>query len=247
MPSGRHRAALITAGTTGAGLAIALKIAQPGLTIFLDYMENDQAANEAASAVARKGAEAILVKEDVGTPEACSRIVARISERTDHLDYIVHSAAVPAPGALIDQEFAEIHHCIDVGAMALLWLVQPAVALLGEGSSVLYLSGIAAETVIPHHGAIGTAKAVGEGIVRYLAIECGALKINFNTLRFGPINSPLFRTAYGSTPSPTLTPSGRSLAWDDVTSTAAFLLSADAAMLCGQTIMVDGGLSIVVR
>jgi NAD(P)-dependent dehydrogenase (short-subunit alcohol dehydrogenase family) len=246
MSEQKSSAALITGGTTGSGLAIALKIAKPSQIMVLNYLENDEEAADAARQVESKGAKVILVKEDVGSSEACGRVVARIARETNRIDAIVHAAATPCPGDLFEQKPDDIHRALNVNAYAMLWLVRAANAMLGEGSSVLFLSGIVGKLAVAHHGAIGISKAVAECMIRYLAIECGSRKINFNTLGYGPMDTALARTAYGRR-IPMKTPYGRSLEWDDVTDVAEFLLSPKAALIRGQNVMVDGGMSVTVR
>jgi enoyl-[acyl-carrier protein] reductase III len=141
---------------------------------------------------------------------------------------------------------------INVGGMALLYLVQPAMKLLREGSSVLFLSGSSVDLVLPHHGALAAAKALGECMIRYMAIECAPRGINFNTLRTGPVDTELFRSVrapstVGEAALPPSTPNGRRLTVEDIAATAVFLVSPEASMIRGQHIMVDGALSTTVR
>ncbi|MFI4986001.1 MAG: SDR family oxidoreductase [Alphaproteobacteria bacterium] len=248
-------ASLIAGGTKGIGLAIALKLASPGTHLFLNYHADDAAANGAAVELRQKGATVHLLKEDIGTAAGARALIDRVAEATSRLDSIVHSAALPNPGQLACQDLGEVMAAINVGGLALLYLVQPAMKLLGSGSTVLFLSGSAVDLVLPNHGALAAAKAVGECMIRYLAIECAPQGINFNTLRLGPVDTGLFRSVRAAAPAgtpkevapPPSAPGGRRLTAEDVAEAAAFLLSPQAAMIRGQSIMVDGGLNTTVR
>jgi len=142
---------------------------------------------------------------------------------------------------------AEIREAIEIGGMALLYIVRAASPLLAEGSTVLFLSGRSTELVLPHHGALAAAKALGDCLVRYLALECASRGINFNTLGSGPVATDLFRAVRGGDGPAPSTPSGRPLEPADVAEVAHFLLSPAARMIRGQSLLVDGGLSTGIR
>jgi NAD(P)-dependent dehydrogenase (short-subunit alcohol dehydrogenase family) len=238
---------LITGGTKGLGFAIARCVARPGLALFLSYRSDDAAAVVAKRELSDLGATVHLIKRNVGTPEEGAKVIDEIARHVDVLSGIVHCAAVPNPGYLLDQEWGEIDEAVRVGGLALLYLVQPAMRMMGEDSSVIFLSGAAIDIALPKHGALALAKAAGEMAVRHLAIECGARGIRFNTLRSGPVDTQLFRDSRGDGSPPATTPRGRALKANDVGEAASFLLSPAASMITGQHFMVDGGLNATIR
>lgn len=244
--------ALIAGGSKGIGLAIALQLANPGVTIFINYASDENAAREAVERVSERGATAYLIKADIGSPEGAAEVMASVGKKADRLDALVHASAVPNPGLLESQSLESIRSAIEIGGMALLYLVRAGTNLLTNGSSVLFLSGNGVDLVLPNHGALAAAKALGECFVRYLAIECASRGVNFNTLRVGPVDTALYRQAIGASADTTgpltpPTPNGRHLVAADAAFTAEFLLSKAGAMIRGQTILVDGGLSTRVR
>jgi NAD(P)-dependent dehydrogenase (short-subunit alcohol dehydrogenase family) len=249
---GSDYSVLIAGGTKGIGLATALRIARPGARMFLNYRSDDAAAKQAAARITERGATPHLIRADIGSAESARGVIDQVAALTDRLDVLVHTAAVPNPGYLAEQTLADVMRAINVGGLALLYLVQPAMKLLGEGSAVLFLSGSAVDLVLPHHGALAAAKALGECMIRYMAIECAPKGINFNTLRTGPVDTELFRSVRapsttGEPVLPPVTPNGRRLSVDDIAETAAFLVSPAASMIRGQCVMVDGALSTTVR
>ena len=249
-------ACLIVGGTRGIGLAIAKRLAAPGRTLFLNYRDDDAAAASALDAVSRLGASVHLIRADAGTPEGGERIVEQVRSRRAQtvddvrpdgarLDGLVHCAGIAGTGLLADMPFTELDRTIAVGGMGLLYVTRPALDLMGEGSAVVYLSGAAVDVASRGGAARGMAKALGECMVRYLALECAPRRINFNTLRVGAVDTGLFRAARAVPDAlPPITLDGTRLDVSDVAGVAAFLLSPAAAMIRGQTIRVDGGLSI---
>jgi len=243
--------ALIAGGSKGIGLAIAVRLARPGARLFVAYHRDDSAAATALERLRAKGATAWAIKADVGSEAGAQRVADAVRNEVAHLDALVHSAAVANPGALITQNMSEVRQAIEIGGMALLYLVRAASRLLEGGSTVLFLSGASTHLVLPQHGALAAAKALGDCMIRYLAIECAPRGINFNTLGSGPVDTELLRAVRSQTGTMTngmpVTPSGRPLEADDLAEVAAFLLSKGGTMIRGQSILVDGGLSVTTR
>lgn len=251
-PSNGAFAALIAGGTKGIGAAIAVKLAKPGAHIFLSYHSDEAAAAKAAERVRQKEATPHLIRADVGSEEGGRIIIEHVAKVVPHLHALVHSAAVPNPGELATQDLAKVKEAVEVGGMALLYLVQPAMKLLREGSTVLFLTGASTHLVLPRHGALAAAKALGDCFVKYLAIECAGKGINFNSLGAGPVETDLYRSVAPRSPDgqplpPPTTPNGRRITPEDVAEVAAFLVSQGASMIRGQTVLVDGGMSTTVR
>lgn len=244
------RRVLVAGGTRGIGLAVARRLAVPGGTMFLSYGHDEDAARQAAVSLRDCGAGVHLVRQDVGTVEGAAATMEQVASVSDRLDVLVHSAAIASPGALTTQNVDEILRAVQVGGLGLLYLVRAGLALLRRGSSVIFLSGGAVDLALPGHGALAAAKALGECLVRYLAIEMAPGGIRVNTLRTGPVDTALLR-AYrpggpGEGGGAPVTPLGR-LGTDHIAEVAAFLASPAAAMIQGQTLVVDGGLGVTVR
>lgn len=236
---------LVIGGTRGLGLAIARKLAAPGMTLFLNYVADDASAAAAARAVAAAGATAHLIRADAATPAGAAAIIAATAGGSARLDAIIHCAGIASPGLLVEQDLQTIQRTIEVGGMSLLYVVRAALPLLARDSSVIYLSGGSVDTPAPGGGARAMAKALGECMVRCLVAECAQRAINFNTFRSGPVDTGVFRAAAGSAGAlPAVTLTAEQLDVDDVANAVALLLSPAARMIRGQTIRVDGGLSL---
>jgi NAD(P)-dependent dehydrogenase (short-subunit alcohol dehydrogenase family) len=241
----------VAGGTSGLGLAIArrLSASRPGVPIFLAYSSNETAAERALKELGSKPHIHVL-KVDITDATAVQAAMQIVKKTVPHLDVLVHSAVDRSTIALLEVTPEQFHHTIDVNGTSLLYLVQAANAMLHEGSSIIYLSGRAAETVGPGAGTGGAAgKAMGECLVRYLAVQLAPRFIRINTLRSGPVDTPYLRQVVGVDEGapyrapPTL--NGAPLETDDVAAVAEFLASSGARMITGQILMVDGGRSIV--
>ena len=90
-------AILVTGGSKGIGLQIALSFSEPGNHVFLNYASDDNAAAAAKQAVEALGAHCDLLKSDAGTPEGCRQILQSVAAEVDQLDQLVHCAVRAVP------------------------------------------------------------------------------------------------------------------------------------------------------
>ncbi len=241
---------LVTGGSSGIGRAVAERWATLGHDIVINYHANDAAADEAVAAVAAAGRQAHLVKADVGTIDGVNTVVEGVRAVTDALDLYVHCAALAVTGGALTIDPARLARAVAVNGTALIPLTQGLLPLLGPGSSVVYVSSRGARTYVPAYVALGPTKALGEALIRYLAVELAPREIRANTVSAGALDTPAFRTMFGDQAQQRLdaaakaNPSGRSLDLVDVVAAIEWVTSPAAAMVQGQTLMVDGGISL---
>jgi NAD(P)-dependent dehydrogenase (short-subunit alcohol dehydrogenase family) len=240
----------ITGGSSGLGRAIAERFARSGTDVFINYHANDVAAAEAAAAVESAGGSAHLVKADVGTPEGAREVIGAVAARVDHLDQLVHCAAKALNGPLLEADPEELEEAVAVNGLALVNLTREALPLLGEGSTVFYVSSRGARQVIPNYGALGTAKALGEHIVRYLAREMAPRGVRVLTVSPGAVDTAAFRAMFPDTWEERLeaaaaaNPMGRGVSGEDCAALVELLCHPELTMVQGQTITADGGSSL---
>jgi NAD(P)-dependent dehydrogenase (short-subunit alcohol dehydrogenase family) len=241
---------LVTGGSSGIGRAVAERWATLGHDIVINYHANDAAANEAVAAISAAGGQARLVKADVGTTNGVNEVVEGVRAATNNLDLYVHCAALAVTGGALTIDPARLAHAVAVNGTALISLTQGLLPLLGPGSSVIYVSSRGSRTYVPSYVALGPTKALGEALIRYLAIELAPRGVRANTVSAGALDTPAFRTMFGDQAQQRLdaaakaNPSGRGLELSDVVAAIEWVTSPAAAMVQGQTLMVDGGFSL---
>jgi NAD(P)-dependent dehydrogenase (short-subunit alcohol dehydrogenase family) len=242
---------LITGGTKGIGLAIAERLAKPGMPVFLNYRSDEKSAAAAVERLAALGARPRAIRADAGTPEGASALIAEVAAATDHLDVIVHGAVTVLVGPLLGLDPKALADAVTVNGTSLVFLVQAARPLLRRGTSIVFLSSRGTRQVVPSYGAIGAGKALAEAFVRYLVPELAPLGVRINCVAPGTLDTEAVRNLFGDRTDQFLAaeaagnPSGRNITHDDYTGLVAFLAGPDAAMIQGQVIFVNGGQYII--
>jgi enoyl-[acyl-carrier protein] reductase III len=233
---------LVTGGTRGIGLAIALRLVRDGASrAVLGYMRNDTAAEEAAVQIRAAGAEPVLVRGEVSKENV-------IAELASHGPYrvVVHNAATGVIRSALETTDHHWDWTLNANARALLALARATAPSMPEGSSIIGISSLGSQRVLENYVLVGTSKAALEAVVRYLGVELApAIRVNAvsggvvdtGALEHFPNREEMLRSAER-------TPAGRLVEADDIAGAVSFLCSADAAMVCGQTIVVDGGFSL---
>jgi enoyl-[acyl-carrier protein] reductase III len=238
------RAVLVTGGTRGIGKAIALRFASLGAkTIALGYLRNDSAAEAAAEELRAAGAEPVLVRGNVTSQRVLDEVAA-----LGPLDVLVHNAATGVIRPALETEDKHWDWTLNANARALLQLARVAAPQMPEGSSIVAISSLGAQRVLENYILVGTSKAALESLVRYLAVEL-APGIRVNAVSAGvvetealdhfPNREQMLKAAQARTPA------GRMVEPEDVAAMVAFLCSPDADMVRGQTLIVDGGYSLL--
>ncbi|HVO54194.1 MAG TPA: SDR family oxidoreductase [Solirubrobacterales bacterium] len=240
----------ITGGSSGLGRGIAERFARSGTDVFINYHANDDAAGEAAAAVEAAGGRPHLIKADVATVAGCAEVIAAVREKVDRLDQLVHGAAKAQTGSLLQMDSADFRESIAVNGIALVDLVREALPIMGRGSTVFYLTSRGARFVIPNYGSLGTAKALGEHVVRYLARECAPHGVRVMSVSPGAVDTAAFRSMFPDTWEERLAaaaaanPMGRGVTVEDCAALVELLADPELEMVQGQTITTDGGASL---
>jgi enoyl-[acyl-carrier protein] reductase III len=240
----RDASVLVTGGTRGIGLAIALRLVADGASrAVLGYMRNDRAAGEAVEAVREAGAEPVLVRGNVSSEHVVAELAAAGPYRV-----VVHNAATGVIRSALETEDKHWDWTLNANARALLSLARATVPAMDSGASIVAISSLGAQRVLENYVLVGASKAALEAVVRYLAVELAPRGVRVNAVSGGVVETgaldhfPNREKMMGSVER---TPAGRLVEATDLAGAVSFLCSEDAAMVCGQTLVVDGGFSLL--
>jgi enoyl-[acyl-carrier protein] reductase III len=242
------KVALITGGSRGIGRAIAIRLAQNGVDIVVNYVRHTKDAGGTVDAVQACGQKCLLVKANVARENDVMRMFEEIREEFGKIDILVSNAASGVLKPVMELTERHWNWSMGINARALLTLVQQGLPLMERGSRVLAVSSLGSVRAVKNYTTVGASKAALESLVRHLAVELGKEGINVNTISAGAVDTDalkhfpnreeILNTALERTPL------GRLTTPEDVADIALFLCSDLATMIQGQIITVDGGYAI---
>jgi enoyl-[acyl-carrier protein] reductase III len=240
------KSVLVTGGSRGIGREIALRFADLGAArVAISYLRNDSAAEETAGELRERGAEALLLRGNVGDPEKAAAFV----EELEALDVLVSNAATGVIRPALELEERHWDWTMNANARAFLTLARHAAPRMQPGGSIVAISSLGSVRVLENYVLVGTSKAALESLVRYLAVELAPQGVNVNAVSAGLVETGALE--YFPNREEMLdwyrkrTPAGRLVEPRDVAEVVCFLASPAAGMIRGQTVVVDGGYSVV--
>jgi enoyl-[acyl-carrier protein] reductase III len=235
---------LVTGGSRGIGKAIALRFAELGAArVGVGYLRNDRAAEETAEELRAADADPVLVRGNVSSERVRGEVV-----EGGPWNVLVHAAATGVARPALETEDKHWDWTMNANAKAFLSLTRAVAPSMPDGASIVAISSLGSVRVMENYALIGASKAALEALVRSLAVEL-APKIRVNGVSAGVVET----AALDHFPNrkqmldmaQTRTPAGRMVEPEDVANVVAFLCSPAAEMIRGQTVIVDGGYSLL--
>jgi enoyl-[acyl-carrier protein] reductase III len=252
MNSLQGRVALITGSSRGIGRAIALELAGRGADIVVNYLRKKSAAEEVVAEVVARGRRAIAVRANVGDVTDIEAMFDCVRSEFGRCDILVGNAASGVVRSITQVEDKHWDWTLDINARSILRCARQAAPLMeahGWGR-IVGITSFGSTRVFSEYGIIGVSKAAIEAIIRYLAVEQAPKGIVANAVSPGIVGTDALKY-FPIDVEETLqkavarTPARRVTTPEDVARVVAFLCSDDAAMIIGQTIVVDGGWSLL--
>lgn len=245
-----EKVALVTGSSRGIGKATALRLAEEGYNIVVNYVRNKKAALETADEIKALGRKALVVKANVGNVEKIKDLFAEIEREFGRLDVFINNAASGVQRPLMELEQKHWDWTMNINSRALLFCAQEAAKLMERtgGGKIVSVSSIGSIRVLENYTAVGVSKAALEALTRYLAVELAPKNIVVNAVSGGAVDTEALQSFPNReellAQAKEKTPAGRMVEIDDIVNAIMFLVSDKANMIRGQTIIVDGGISL---
>jgi enoyl-[acyl-carrier protein] reductase III len=243
------RAVLVTGGGRGIGRAIALRFAEAGARVFVNFFINREAAEKTARDIELRGGTAQLIQADLKEPGDVRRMLAEVGRDAGRLDVLVSNAASGVLRQGLELSVKQWDWVLATNVRPLLLCAQEAAKLMGSGGRIIALSSLGSQRVIPGYAAIGVSKAALEALTRYLAVELGARGITVNTVAAGAVETDIWKMvpdgAAALAAVRARTPGGALVSPEAVADVVFFLASPAAQAIQGQVLTVDGGYSLL--
>jgi glucose 1-dehydrogenase len=242
--------ALITGASQGIGRGIALRFAQEGADVAINYRKEQDLAAKTVAEIQALGRRAVAIQADVSQVAQIARLVDEAIRQLGRLDILVNNAGVEFNAAFWDQTEQQYDTVLDVNLKGPFFASQAFVRHLRaeqRPGKIINISSVHEELPFPNFTPYCASKGGMKMMTRNLAIELGPLGITVNAIAPGAIetqmNSALLRDPAKLNPLLGQIPLGRIGQPEDVAGVAAFLASSDADYVTGSTYFVDGGLT----
>ena len=240
--------ALVTGGSGGIGRATCLKLAELGADVGINYFGSREKAEKVASEIKAIGRKSVLLKADVSDHKEASVMVENYVKTEGGLDFLVNNAGINKDQLIIRMKESDWDEVIAINLKGTFNCVQAAAKVMMKNRSgvIINLSSVVALTGNAGQVNYTSAKAGIIGLTKTIARELASRSIRANAIAPGFIETEM--TAGLSDENreniAKRIPLGKFGSPEDVANAIAFLVSDEAKYITGQTIVIDGGLSI---
>ena len=241
--------ALVTGSDQGIGQAIAIRLAEEGADVAVNYRKNREGADATCEQIRKLGRRAAAVQADVGHTADAQRVVAEAVAALGAIDILVNNAGIEINAGFLDVTEQDYQAVVDVNMNGPFFCTQAFARHRRDAKQpgkVINVSSVHEELPFPHFTAYCMSKGGLKMMTRNLAIELAPLGITINNIAPGAIETPINRKLLSDPKllDPLLAniPLRRMGKPADVAGVAAFLASSDSDYITGTTIVVDGGL-----
>jgi NAD(P)-dependent dehydrogenase (short-subunit alcohol dehydrogenase family) len=219
--------------------------------VAVNFVSQPRAAQEVVDAVRSAGRSAFAVKADVGREQDVEQLFDAVASEWRALDIFVNNAIdVCAFGPVARARLDGWRHTIDSHVTPLVIAARRATRLMQPaGGSIVSVSSLGGRVCLHDYAAVGVGKAALEALTRYLAVELAPLRVAVNAVCAGPVDTNALRafSTFQAVKSgcEQRAPGGRLGTPEDIAKVVAFLCGEDARWIVGQTIVADGGVSLL--
>ena len=247
-----QKVALVTGSSRGIGRQTAIRLAKEGYDVVINYARSKGAAQEVVQEIESLGRKALLVKANIGDVKKIKSMFEQIDQEFGRLDILVNNAASGVLKPALDLEESHYDWTMGINAKGSLFCAQEAAKLMKKngGGKMVNISSLGSIRYLENYTAVGVSKAALEALTRYLAVELAPLNIRVNAVSGGAVDTEALKHFPNReqllAEAAKSTPAGRIVEIEDMVNTIMFLVSDEASMIRGQTIIVDGGISLLV-
>lgn len=241
-----EKVAIVTGSSRGIGRAVALKLAEHGANVAVNYSGSAAAAQEVVDAIRAKGRQAIAVQADVSNPEEVEKLIKTTLDTFGKIDILINNAGITRDGLLMRMKEADWDAVLDTNLKGV-YLCTKAVLrpmMKQRQGSIINITSVIGLTGNAGQANYAAAKAGIIGFTKSIAQEIGSRGITVNAIAPGFIETDMTANLGEEVSKGLMTkiPLERLGSPEDIAGAAVFLASPDARYITGQTLNVDGGM-----
>ena len=244
----KDKVAVVTGSSRGIGRAIATQFGACGAKVAVNYRSNKDASEEVAAEIRDSGGEAMVVHADVSSREDCTKLIDQVIEKWETIHFLVNNAGVTRDGLVMGLNEPDLDAVIKTNLEATVLLSKLAVPhmMMQRFGRIINISSVSADNGRKGQAIYSASKGAVESFTKVLALEVAAKGITVNALAPGMIESDMTDFVRGMASKEILAqiPLKRFGKPQDIASCVLFLASEQANYITGQTIKIDGGLTL---
>ena len=241
--------ALVTGSSQGIGQGVAVRLAQEGARIIVNYHSNPEGADDTLKQIRDAGSDGVAIQADLGQTAEIARLIQESVAQCGQIDILVNNAGLEKRAPFWEVQESDYDLVLHVNLKGVFFTTQAFVKhLLARKAPgrIINMSSVHEELPFPHFASYCASKGGLKMLCRNLAIELAPYNITVNNVAPGaietPINSSLLNDKTKLAALLSNIPLGRLGKPGDVSGAVAFLASEDASYITGTTLVVDGGL-----
>ena len=240
-----QKAAIVTGASRGIGRATALALAGAGIDVLVHYGKNAAEAESVVAQIRAAGGRAEALGADLGSPEGPADLARQARAIAgERLDILVANAGMGKMASIEDTTVEDFDALFAVNVRAPFFLVQQLLPVLGEGSSIVFISSLAAHAAVGPLSAYAATKGAIDTLVKQFAAVLGPRGIRVNAVAPGVVAtdmSSFVKSDEGREATTSMQALKRVAQPEDIADAIAFLASDAARWVSGDTLRVDGG------
>ena len=239
------KTALVTGASRGIGRASALALARAGAQVLVHYGRGKAEAEAVVAEVRSAGGRAEATASDLAAPDGAHNLAKHVRGIVgDRLDVLVASAGVAKAASIEDTTVEDFDRLFAVNVRSPFFLIQQTLPILGNGSSIVFVSSLVAHAVVGTLAAYSATKGAIDTLVKHFAAALGPRGIRVNAVAPGIVDTDMSnftKTEAGQKYAMNMQAIQRLAKPEDIALAVTFLASDDARWITGDTVRVDGG------
>ncbi len=246
MKSLADKVAIVTGASRGIGRAIALKLAENGASVVVNYTGNAEKAQEVVTEIEKQGIKSLAIQGDIGKIADIERLFDQTIEHFGEVNILVNNAGTIFYKPITEVTEEDFDKIFATNVKGTYFACQQAAKRMANGGRIINFSSTTTVMMLPSYSAYVATKGAVEQITRVVAKELGSKGITVNVISPGPTDTELFRQ--GKTEEQInhfaqVAALGRLGEVEDIASVVAFIASEEARWITGQNIRVNGGIA----